>query len=981
MKETLVLFVIILLSLPSAADLNAQGFQLVNERNHPWIDWKVSETAHFRIIYPEHLSGIEAEVASIAEESYAILSENFHYRFKEKIRIYLTDTDDITNGMAANIGNGYIQIWVHSNLYAETFTGSAKWLRTVISHELAHLFHFGVTRTGIGLWSYLLGNPTPRFWTEGLAQYQSEQWNSQRGDRWLRTAIFDGRPDYNDHQSIYNPLLMYASGHSQARYFAETHGDSLLGELLRGRNSIAGVIRYHDLESSFEQTTGTTLKAFQEEWRRDMNTYYHTLAAQMDRIDSLGSEPLSLPGDYFADVKLSPDGSRFAALSIPSVQRPVRQLLLVDHDSLQATRAIASGHIRNGISWHPESRSVAYSRLVRGEKSRLLNDIFVNDLETGKEEQITYSRRALFPVFGPAGNRIAYIASEGNSSNLFILDLETDEETQITDYGDHVQLIHLAWNHPRNELIFQRFDASGNRHLVLHNPETGAERVLDPAEGNTDNRQPVVSPDGNQIAFTSLRDDVPNIFITDLDSGSTRRVTWLFTGAEAYDWIPAGDSLKEGMLLLKATETKRREQLYLIDAATSRNPEALSLPDGYSRWRDRQPPRTIPLQIPPRESLVESTENYNGWKNLTHLASLALPYYNGRDQWGVLGLTGWVDPLGRHLLTGAGSLSFGDPAKSYGLFNYTNNRFRPTLSLTLYRAPWRGRFYESNYIVDQYTGGQVAVSWPIDRFESDYRKSHWGVRVRYASIEPFSIGSYSHSVRFEDPASARQMDMKLSWTLKQQKPGRQNLIHPLDGYGIRASVTGADRLFGSDIRSITTDTKFYTILPAPFQHRFFLSLRYQGRFGDALPQNYIGFSKTDNIQIELPTTLQLFRLIEQDRVRGYRELITGRHVAFATVEYRIPFLRSLNTTILGFLRFGSATLSLFTDAGVVWNAHDSDGTHTYRRRLGMGTELKNVISIGPLRFVHSAGIAQPWQTLLQESNADLYYRIKASLPF
>lgn len=965
----------------ATAELAGQGFQMVNERNHPWIDWKVAETDHFRIIYPDHLSGIEAEVAAVAEESYAVLSENFHYRFREKIRIYLTDTDDITNGMAANIGNGYIQVWVHSNLYAETFTGSAKWLRTVISHELAHLFHFGVTRSGIGLWSYLLGNPTPLFWAEGLAQYQTEQWNSQRGDRWLRTAIFDGRPDYDDFQSIYNPLLMYASGHSQVRYFAETRGDSLLGELLRDRSSIAGVIRYHDLKSSFKRTTGTTLGAFQEEWRKHMNTYYHTLASQMDRIDSLGTEPVSLPGDYFSDLKLSPDGSQFAVLSIPSVQRPARQLLLVSNDSLRTSSLIASGSIRNGISWHPNGRAVTYSRLVRGDRSRLVNDIFFTDLDTGSEERITDSRRALFPVFGPVGKRIAFIASEGNSSNLFILDLETGEEIQITEYGEQTQLIHLAWNHPRNELIFQRFDASGNRHMVILNPETGAERILDPTEGNLDNRLPIVSPDGSQIAFTSLRDDVPNIFITDLDSGTTRRVTYLFTGAEVYDWIPAKDSLVGEKLLLKATETKRREQLFLIDPETVRNPDSPTLPDGYSQWRDRQPPRTIPLQIPPRDDLVESTENYNGWKNLTHLASLALPYYNGRDQWGVLGGTGWFDPLGRHLISGGGSISFGDLTKSYGLFTYTNNRFRSTMSLTLFRAPWAGRFYDSNLVVDQFTGGQVAVSWPIDQLESDYRKSSWGVRVRYASIEPFSVGGYNHSVRFEEPASARQMDLRLSWTLKQQKPGRQNLVHPLDGYGFRMTVTGADRLFGSDLRFLTTDTRYYTILPAPFRHRIFLSLRYHGRFGEALPQHYIGFSRTDNIQVQLPDALQLFRSIEPDRVRGYREFIAGDHLAFATAEYRIPFLTSLNTSILGFLRFGSATLSVFTDAGVIWNALDTDGSHTYRRRLGMGTELKNVISIGPVRFVHSVGIAQPYLDLFRENSVDLYYRVQASVPF
>src|SRR5690625_6806991 len=98
-------------------------------------------------------------------------------------------------------------ICVNLNEYAETMTGNEKWLRKVIAHELAHIFHFKAVWSDFGLLNYAIAEPLPRVWTEGLAQYQTEYWDSQRGDRWLRKAILDSRPGYRDGSSIANGRL------------------------------------------------------------------------------------------------------------------------------------------------------------------------------------------------------------------------------------------------------------------------------------------------------------------------------------------------------------------------------------------------------------------------------------------------------------------------------------------------------------------------------------------------------------------------------------------------------------------------------------------------------------------------------------------------------------------------------------------------------------------------------------------------------
>src|SRR5690606_40051458 len=64
----------------------------------------------------------------------------------------------------------------------------------------------------LGFLSFLFGDPMPRFWAEGLAQYETEVWDAQRGERWLRTAVLDDRLSYNDGRSVWNGQIGRASG-------------------------------------------------------------------------------------------------------------------------------------------------------------------------------------------------------------------------------------------------------------------------------------------------------------------------------------------------------------------------------------------------------------------------------------------------------------------------------------------------------------------------------------------------------------------------------------------------------------------------------------------------------------------------------------------------------------------------------------------------------------------------------------------------
>ena len=159
-------------------------------------------------------------------------------------------------------------------------------------------------------------------------------------------------------------------------------------------------------------------------------------------------------------------------------------------------------------------------------------------------------------------------------------------------------------------------------------------------------------------------------------------------------------------------------------------------------------------------------------------------------------------------------------------------------------------------------------------------------------------------------------------------------------------------------------------------HRLYLYGKAQALSGTSFNQDRPGFARFDDIQITAP----LFGTIafsDADRVRGFREFAYGNQVLFGSAEYRIPFLPSLQTSILGFLSLGSTTISAFVDAGGVWNDGDP-----VAQRIGLGAEVKNAVTIGgAFKIMHAVGVAQAAPDFGSSDHYEIYYRVRTTIPF
>ncbi|MCH8558616.1 MAG: hypothetical protein LAT84_12375 [Balneolia bacterium] len=973
------------------AQTSSFGFSVFNERNHPEISWLTAETERFIITYPEHLSGIEELAAAIAEETYDVLSENLQVEFDYKIRIYLSDEDEILNGFAVPFPRAYTNIWVNVNQVAEAWSGEEKWLRTVLAHELAHIFHFEAVKGNIpliGIANSAMGLPVP--WTEGIAQYQTEPWHAFRGDVILRTALYDGRPSYTDEESLRNPSLMYASGNSQLRYFASVYGDSALAEILAHRSStMLGLFEYHSFRKAFKEVTGKEFNEFEDEWRRHVSIYYHTLAGQLERSDSLGTKPMELPGYMVSDAKFSPDRSRVATLGLVSRTRPYNQIGVMDTGDEDSWRILAEGNINNPISWSPDGSKLSYSARVRGEHGSIINDLFIVETVDGTWERITFNRRAVHPVFGNDGSHLYFVGSRHETANVFRLNLETGEETQLTEYQGDVQIGRIAIDNENRRIAYSRFNESGQRHIVVLNLENGQSITL--TSGGTDDRNPVWSPDGSKLAWTSLRDQVPNVFVTSADfsdyNGEEERVTSLFTGATALQWIEADSASAnhlQGQLVVSSTDSKSDMSIYRIDASRRAYTREIAVPEAYSRWRTHEPPNTISTHFEPNPDLITDRYRHSSFRDISYVTTIPFPFYLNSETWGLGAATLLTDPLSKHMFTVAAGAAFSAvPENSLGLISYTNRQLRPTLNLTAYRNSFHGRFYNDTFLTTTSSGGLFLASLPLDWFDSPFINTTLYTRIRhdYTDANRFWDGNTEgEDFGLGEPESGWETNIRAGIRITNRKPDTGNLIHPLSGWGIDARVSVGTDAFGGETSYVRPDLVFYSVLPSIWEHRLFFYGRAIFQYGDSFSQDYIGFSRVDEISVGsiFPGIDLLYTDIE--RVRGFSDYVPGDQMLFGTAEYRIPVLPSLDTQILGILRFGRTTAALFTDAGLVRIRGEFVDTETVSR-AGSGFELKNQLGLFGLQIVHSVGIAQPVQDLFSSGNQEIYYRIRASIPF
>ncbi|MEE8437708.1 MAG: hypothetical protein V3S22_05155, partial [Candidatus Neomarinimicrobiota bacterium] len=626
----------------------SQSTWIYSGRVHPELNWSTLETANFNIHYHQGLENMALKGAAIAEQVRPVLLQQLDETSLPKIDIIFTTEDEIMNGFALWTYTTFI--WVDQN-DAAIWLEDEKWLYQVLSHELQHIVFFHALKSWVlEPWGYLLSG-TPGWFVEGLAEYETERWRPYRADLSHKSHIITNKiEDMDPHHDGFSKLL----------YWSDRFGDSTIVKTIKYRT----MLKTPNFKTGFKKATGITIKQFNEDWRRQMNTYYYGIRAQKEALEEVG-EPATLPlkkmqGFLFShdslkialigsDDKNQQDASLFIAVRNIKKEKELKQkwenrkkqkpslfskFFGSEPDStgiftkiIWDKTEIDYGRFHPALSWSPAGKQLVYAKYHYGRYQSMVWDLRLYDTVTKKKRWLTRSLRATYPQWSPDSNKIVFVAHKLNVSNLYVYSINSGTIKALTNYTEDTQITYPAWSPSGKTIAFSASGPEGNMDIYLLTPESGLlEKITDHASVDYN---PIWNPNGESLVFTSHRGGTPNIYSIDLSSKIERQVTDVGEAIWARQWLR-----KDSLILATTMDVTDSVRIIKVDPGRTITTKPLSIRFGYSSWIKAGPKYLLKKGDLEQRPEILGNRRYSARK-LKHLTSLIIPGKNpfAMTQW------------------------------------------------------------------------------------------------------------------------------------------------------------------------------------------------------------------------------------------------------------------------------------------------------------------------------------------------------------
>jgi hypothetical protein len=295
---------------------SAQNTAMFSGRAHPELKWNTISTKHFNVHYHQGIEEIANEGAILAEHYRPTLLVQMDVDTIPKIDIIFTTEDEIMNGFAMWTYQTFI--WVDQN-DAAIWLEKGKWLEQVLAHELQHIVLLHKTKSWLPEPMGQLLSGMPGWFVEGTAEYETESWRPYRADLSHKAHVLRNKMDTMD---------PHHDGFSKMLYWADRFGDSTIAQTLEYRNAFD----VFNFGAGFKKATGTSVKQFNEDWRRHMNTYYYGYRSQKETYKEIG-EVISFPLKKVQSAMFYKDSSQIAILGRLDKDRRDVSLIIADRDT------------------------------------------------------------------------------------------------------------------------------------------------------------------------------------------------------------------------------------------------------------------------------------------------------------------------------------------------------------------------------------------------------------------------------------------------------------------------------------------------------------------------------------------------------------------------------------------------------------------------------------------------------------------------
>ncbi len=530
-KQFHFIWITVALLIISSFPIQAQWFNFGrNKVQYTDFKWQILKTEHFDIYYYPEMEDLAERGAFYAEESYAILENKFNFSINRRIplifyssHLHFQQTNVIPNHIPEGVG-GFFEflkgrVVIPSN-------GNLNHWKKVIRHELVHVFMHAKVYFANKEHGRIDGTYPPLWFTEGLAELWSSEWDSQT-EMIIRDAVLNNYiVPLSQIYAIHGTFTMYKQGQAILEYISDKYGPEKVLLLMEN------IWKYNKFSDVFREVIGLSYEEFDKEWLYHLKKKYYPLLDDHD-FSQMVAETVVRDGYNFKPAYYnSPNGDKVVFVGN---RTGYSNIFMSDINKMgprskeRLKTLVESGRSSDFEAFHIFSSKIDVShdgRLAFSSKSGENDALYIYDIET--EEIIRkYEWNNIVgvsdPVFSPDGQQIAFSGLGFNGSkDLFMLQLKSEKVIQLTNdlYEDRSP----SFSPDGKKLVYSSdrtvFGEEWCYNLFVYDLETNLNYYL--TSGHHQDYTPVWSPSGDYVAFTSDRDSSAlNIWVADVSEIGT----------------------------------------------------------------------------------------------------------------------------------------------------------------------------------------------------------------------------------------------------------------------------------------------------------------------------------------------------------------------------------------------------------------------------------------------------------------------------
>ena len=218
-------------------------------------------------------------------------------------------------------------------------------------------------------------------------------------------------------------------------------------------------------------------------------------------------------------------------------------------------------------------RGIMSSRVLFVARDKRGKDVYVSDLDGGALKKLTeHGGITVSPAMSPDGRYLAFTSYKEGKPNLYVFDLERNREV----YANREDGTKIASTWLDKRTLVYTHTTGRNSTIFSENIETKEKKVILRQEGIL--ASPNFSMDGKKMVFVSDMYGTPQIFIRDLSSGETKRLTYAGNYNTTPVLSPKGDLIAygcktEGALEICVMKSDGTEPRVLTDGGVNDSPQ------------------------------------------------------------------------------------------------------------------------------------------------------------------------------------------------------------------------------------------------------------------------------------------------------------------------------------------------------------------------------------------------------------------------